>query len=79
MSVAAFDTRANGPMFLTGSASRGISRRLRKNGFSELLEPESFIVEDMDGPLTAGEIERARHWGQALAAKLLADQTTASA
>jgi hypothetical protein len=25
--------------------------------------PESFFVEDVDGPLAEGELERARAWG----------------
>lgn len=76
---AAFDTRASGPIILTGSAAKGVSRRMHKHGFMELLKPESFLVEATAGPLTAGETERARHWGQALAEKMLAEQAAASA
>ena len=33
-------------------------------------EPESFLVEDAEGPLAAGELERAREWGSVIAAQL---------
>lgn len=62
---AAFDTRSDKPELLTGSAARGIARRLRHHGFSELLEHESFVL-DSNGPMTDTEIERARDWGKAL-------------
>jgi hypothetical protein len=32
--------------------------------------PEGFIVEGVSGPLLGGEIDRARRWGEELAAKL---------
>jgi hypothetical protein len=69
-SAAAFDTRADGRPALTGSAARGIAKRLRKCGFEVVVEPESFLVEDAEGPLAAGELERAREWGSAVAAQL---------
>ncbi len=76
---ASFDTRTHGPTALTGSAARGIAHRLRHHGFDLLVEPESFLVEDMDGPLIAGELDRARQWGEALAARLEdTDQRAAS-
>jgi flavodoxin len=68
--AAAFDTRADGRPALTGSAARGIAKRLRKRGFEVVVEPESFLVEDAEGPLAAGELERAREWGSVLAARL---------
>lgn len=63
---AAFDTRAHMPEFLTGSAARGIARRLHHHGYVELLEHESFVLTG-NGPLSAAEIERAHAWGHALA------------
>jgi hypothetical protein len=63
--AAAFDTRAHGPRVLTGSASHGIARRLRHHGY-RLLETESFLVQGGEGPLAAGELERARAWGESL-------------
>src|SRR5687768_11724631 len=68
--AAAFDTRADGRPALTGSAARGIAKRLRARGFEVIAEPESFLVEDAEGPLMDGELERAREWGSAIAAQL---------
>jgi flavodoxin len=68
--AAAFDTRAHGPRLLTGSAARGIARRLRHHGY-QLLETESFLVEAPEGPLPSGEVERARAWGEQLAEVLV--------
>jgi hypothetical protein len=62
----AFDTRFDKPRLLTGSASRPIQRGLRKARFATLGEPHSFTVRGTAGPLVAGEIERARQWGEAL-------------
>ncbi len=65
--AAAFDTRIDKSPMLTGSASRGIAKRLRKAGYELIADPESFFVEDSEGPLADGELERARSWGAALA------------
>lgn len=67
--AAAFDTRANGPRALTGSAAHGIARRLRHHGY-RLLATESFLVEGGEGPLVDGELDRARAWGETLAASV---------
>jgi hypothetical protein len=64
----AFDTRIGRSEILTGSAARGIARRLRRHGYSELVEPESFLLEG-NGPVPDAEIERARSWGAAIAAE----------
>lgn len=62
--AAAFDTRVSRPR-LPGSAARGIGRRLRRKGY-QATESASFYVDGTTGPLVAGEIERARRWGQHL-------------
>ncbi len=64
--AAAFDTRIGKPRLVTGSAAKGIARRLGRRGFELVAEPESFIVDDSAGPLHEGELERAREWGRAL-------------
>ena len=64
--AAAFDTRMHGPAILTGRASRGIDKRLRKQGFTTVADPESFLV-DKDGSLTEGEVDRAAAWAQSVA------------
>lgn len=68
--AAAFDTRADGRSALTGSAARGIAKRMRRSGFELIADPESFLVEDAEGPLMDGELDRARGWGNSLAAQL---------
>jgi hypothetical protein len=66
--AAAFDTRIDRSPMLTGAASRGIARRLQAGGYEVIADPESFFVEDSEGPLADGELERARQWGGRLAA-----------
>jgi hypothetical protein len=68
--AAAFDTRIEKSAVVTGAASRGIAKRLRRRGFDVLADPESFFVEDSEGPLADGELDRARAWGSALAEQL---------
>jgi hypothetical protein len=59
--AAAFDTRGDARM--AGGAAHGIARRLRRHGYDLVAEPEGFIIEGTDGPLRAGEPDRARAWG----------------
>ena len=68
--AAAFDTRIDKSPMLTGAASRGIAKRLRRRGYDVVADPESFFVEDSEGPLADGELERAKAWGAELATKL---------
>ena len=67
---AAFDTRIEKSAVLTGAASRGIAKRLRRRGFEVVGDPESFFVEDSEGPLAEGELDRAKAWGASLAENL---------
>lgn len=62
--AAAFDTRAAAPM--SGGAARGIARKLRHHGYEVASKPQGFIIEDAEGPLRDGELDRARAWGAAL-------------
>jgi hypothetical protein len=64
--AAAFDTRIDRAPMVTGMASRGIARRLHGAGFELTADPQSFFVEDSEGPLADGELERARAWGAEL-------------
>jgi Flavodoxin len=64
--AAAFDTRLDRSPTLTGAAARGIAKRLRRRGYEVIADPESFLVEDSEGPLAEGEVERARAWGASL-------------
>jgi hypothetical protein len=67
--AAAFDTRLDRSPALTGAAARGIARRLRGRGY-DVIATESFLVEDAEGPLADGELERARAWGEDLGRRL---------
>jgi hypothetical protein len=64
---ATFDTRINKPRWITGSAARGATRRLRQRGGRAVASPLSFFVDGMAGPLATGELDRARRWGTDLA------------
>ena len=63
--AAAFDTRIDKPRFLTGSAAKAIAKLLRGRG-CRIAGAESFLVTDTKGPLVAGELERAKAWGESL-------------
>jgi hypothetical protein len=65
--AAAFDTRFDKPRWLVGAASGGISRRLRRRGYRMVVPAESFVVTENEGPLKAGEIERADAWAEDVA------------
>lgn len=65
-SIAVFDTRVSKARHLPGSAARMVTRTLRKSGFI-VADRQSFYVDDIAGPVQAGEHERAREWGRGLA------------
>jgi flavodoxin len=69
--VAAFDTRIPAQersfllrvlMRVIGYAAPRISKELRSKGGTLLAPPEGFIVEGKEGPLKAGELDRAATW-----------------
>jgi hypothetical protein len=68
--AAAFDTRLARP-FAPGAA-RSIARCLRRHGYRLVAPPEGFLVTEIEGPLRAGELERAELWGEALADRFAA-------
>lgn len=74
--AAAFDTRLDKPRWLVGAASGGISRSLRKRGYRLVAPAESFVVTDSEGPLKAGEIERADAWAEEIARQTQAKALT---
>jgi hypothetical protein len=67
---AAFDTRIDRPRF-PGAAANAIARRLGRAGVAPVISAESFYVSATEGPLLEGELERARQWGESLAASLV--------
>jgi flavodoxin len=74
--VAAFDTRfkadeldSAGVRFIVktgGYAAKRIAEKLKRSGGNLIAPPEGFFVEDTEGPLKAGELERAASWAAAL-------------
>jgi hypothetical protein len=74
--AASFDTRVDAPALITGRASTGISRQLRRHGFREIAEPMSFLV-TKDNQLAPGQQAGARQWGSRLADTLAADPASA--
>jgi hypothetical protein len=69
--AAAFDTRLDASPVLTGRASKGIARRLRRGGATIVVPPESFLVTKTN-ELVADEADHARAWGARLALELTA-------
>ncbi|MCF0091453.1 hypothetical protein B0E54_00260 [Micromonospora sp. MH99] len=70
VAAAVFDTKVDKPF--SGSAARKAERRLRRLGCRLLVPSESFHVVGTPGPLADGERERARRWGEAVAAAAVA-------
>ncbi|MFE5410203.1 flavodoxin family protein [Microbacterium sp. NPDC056569] len=64
--VATFDTRVTNPR-LPGSAAKKAMKRLVGLGFRPVAKPETFGVHGYSGPVTDGELQRARGWGEQLA------------
>jgi hypothetical protein len=65
--AAAFDTRVDLPVLLSGRAATGITKALRRHGLDLIAKPESFLVTKQN-ELLPGERERAEEWGARLAA-----------
>lgn len=66
---ASFDTRM-GSIFPGNDAMKKISRALKNAGAEIIVSPQSFIVKEKEGPLVAGEIEKAVVWAKAIKEKL---------
>jgi hypothetical protein len=64
--AAAFDTRVDKVRHLPMSASRAAARILRRRGYTLVSKPAGFVVEDVEGPLAAGETQRALAWGRSI-------------
>ena len=78
--VAAFDTgipltdiKVSMLRFLVkmlGYAAKPIARWLKRKGGDLVVPPEGFLVSGTEGPLKAGEVERATEWGRLILAKI---------
>lgn len=66
-SVATFDTRVSKARRLPGSAARAAGKYVGHHHLGKVVASESFFVEDLQGPLLEGELDRARAWGRHLA------------
>jgi hypothetical protein len=53
------------------AASTRATRLLARRGFAMVSPPTPFLVEDVKGPLAAGETDRARSWGRRIARSVL--------
>lgn len=70
VAAAAFDTRVRWPLFLSGSAGRGIVKKLELAGAQVLGPAVSFFVGGKPPMLEPGELEEAAVWAASLAAKV---------
>ena len=61
---AAFETRIK---WSPGSAAGAIAKSLKRAGYQPVAKDERFLVKGTYGPLTDGEVERAKAWGAELA------------
>jgi hypothetical protein len=68
---ATFDTRAKQVRHLPGSAAASARREVRRHHHGRVLDSASFYVEDLEGPLSDGELARARTWGADLASHVV--------
>lgn len=68
--AAAFDTRIGKPVWVTGSAAKGIAKRLERGGFRLVAKPESFLVTTAN-TLEDGEPEHAATWAEGLAGRFV--------
>ncbi len=70
--VSAFDTRISAEdtdskflkkmIKLFGYAAEPLAKKLKTKGGEVAVPPEGFFVQDTEGPLKEGELERAREW-----------------
>ncbi|HEY8911855.1 flavodoxin family protein [Lacisediminihabitans sp.] len=73
---AAFDTRRDMARILTGAASASIGKTLARRGLRQVARRSSFLVDENEA-IKAGELERARAWGEQIGRLATAALTTA--
>lgn len=76
--AAAFDTRVTKVRNLPKAASTRAAHMLRRHGYELVTRPAPFLVDDVQGPLLDGELDRARAWGHEIAAAVTSASTAAS-
>jgi len=65
--AAVFDTRVRKVKHLPAAASRKAAHLMTKKGYELVVPPHGFLVEDVDGPLSDGQLELATGWGRDVA------------
>ena len=68
--VATFDTKVTKMRRLPGSAAKSAAKAASRHGYERPRFVESFYVQDMEGPLLDGELDRATEWGRHLASSV---------
>jgi Flavodoxin len=68
--VVTFDTRTK-HRWVPGSAAAQAAAALADHDFPSAAPRESFRVEDIQGPLLPGEVDRAREWGHRLGTEVV--------
>jgi flavodoxin len=68
--MATFDTKIKSMHHLPGSAAKSAAKAAHRHGYESAAKAESFYVQNVDGPLLDGELDRARAWGRQLAASI---------
>jgi hypothetical protein len=66
--VATFDTKVAKMRHLPGSAAKSAAKAASRHGYQRPNLVESFYVQDTEGPLLDGELDRATEWGRRVAA-----------
>ena len=74
VAAVAFDTRFRYPAWLTGSAAGKLAKALEGAGCTLVAPAESFFVARSEGPLEAGEVERAEAWARLAVQKVAASR-----
>ncbi len=72
--IATFDTRVDKVRHLPGSAAKAAAKVAHRHGFPRAEHVESFYVDDVEGPLLDGELDRAAAWARQIAAGVVAKQ-----
>lgn len=73
--AAAFATRIDKPALITGSAAKGIAKRLERHGYRLVVGPESFLVSTTNA-LLEGETDRATTWSTQIAGRAKSYEST---
>lgn len=66
--VAVYDTRVSKVRRLPAAAGPTAARLAKRQRFTTVDRPVAFLVDDVQGPLVDGEVDRAASWGRSLGA-----------